>query len=52
MTITLRPGATVMFTGDSITDCQRLESEDGLGFGYPQRGAPAPRTGGRAVRRR
>nr|QEO73568.1 hypothetical protein [uncultured bacterium] len=37
MTITLRPGGTVMFTGDSITDCQRLESEDGLGFGYPLR---------------
>ncbi|WP_433172987.1 GDSL-type esterase/lipase family protein [Actinoallomurus sp. CA-150999] len=37
MTITLRPGSTVMFTGDSITDCQRLESEDGLGFGYPLR---------------
>ncbi|MEI5101229.1 SGNH/GDSL hydrolase family protein [Streptomyces sp. PmtG] len=37
MTISLRPGSTVMFTGDSITDCQRLESEDGLGFGYPLR---------------
>ncbi|KUL62246.1 GDSL family lipase [Streptomyces violaceusniger] len=37
MTITVRPGCTVMFTGDSITDCQRLESEDGLGFGYPLR---------------
>ncbi|MFG2140213.1 SGNH/GDSL hydrolase family protein [Streptomyces sp. NPDC048650] len=37
MTITLRPGSTVMFTGDSITDCQRLASEDGLGFGYPLR---------------
>jgi lysophospholipase L1-like esterase len=37
MTITLRPGSTVMFTGDSITDCQRLESEQGLGFGYPLR---------------
>ncbi|MFB7633191.1 SGNH/GDSL hydrolase family protein [Streptomyces sp. NPDC056149] len=37
MTIALRPGATVMFTGDSITDSQRLESEDGLGFGYPLR---------------
>ncbi|MFC9593855.1 SGNH/GDSL hydrolase family protein [Streptomyces sp. NPDC056944] len=37
MRITLRPGSTVMFTGDSITDCQRLESEDGLGFGYPLR---------------
>ncbi|MFC8080601.1 GDSL-type esterase/lipase family protein [Streptomyces sp. NPDC057307] len=37
MTITLRPGSTVMFTGDSITDGQRLESEEGLGFGYPLR---------------
>ncbi|MFE6739687.1 GDSL-type esterase/lipase family protein [Streptomyces tubercidicus] len=37
MTITIRPGSTVMFTGDSITDCQRLESEDGLGSGYPLR---------------
>ncbi|MFJ3306864.1 GDSL-type esterase/lipase family protein [Streptomyces sp. NPDC086549] len=37
MTITLRPGSTVMFTGDSITDCQRLESEQRLGFGYPLR---------------
>ncbi|MFD5508517.1 SGNH/GDSL hydrolase family protein [Streptomyces sp. NPDC127051] len=37
MTITVRPGSTVMFTGDSITDCRRLESEDGLGFGYPLR---------------
>ena len=37
MTITVRPGSTVMFTGDSITDCQRLVSEDGLGFGYPLR---------------
>ncbi|GAA2322442.1 SGNH/GDSL hydrolase family protein [Nonomuraea roseoviolacea subsp. roseoviolacea] len=37
MTITLRPGGTVVFAGDSITDCRRLESEDGLGFGYPLR---------------
>ncbi|WP_214327720.1 SGNH/GDSL hydrolase family protein [Nonomuraea sediminis] len=37
MTITLRPGSTVVFTGDSITDSQRMESEDGLGFGYPLR---------------
>ncbi|MEV6792399.1 SGNH/GDSL hydrolase family protein [Streptomyces sp. NPDC051320] len=37
MTINVRPGSTVMFTGDSITDCQRLESEEGLGFGYPLR---------------
>lgn len=37
MTITLRPGSTVMFAGDSITDCQRIESEQSLGFGYPLR---------------
>ncbi|WP_245699859.1 hypothetical protein [Streptomyces roseifaciens] len=37
MTITLRQGTTVMFTGDSITDSRRSESEDGLGFGYPLR---------------
>ncbi|MFI5776370.1 GDSL-type esterase/lipase family protein [Nocardia sp. NPDC051570] len=35
MTITLRPGSTVMFTGDSITDSHRLDSEHGLGSGYP-----------------
>ncbi|MFI6918474.1 SGNH/GDSL hydrolase family protein [Nonomuraea spiralis] len=35
MTINLRPGGTVMFTGDSITDSGRLDSEHGLGFGYP-----------------
>ncbi|WP_433663431.1 GDSL-type esterase/lipase family protein [Nocardia sp. CA-128927] len=37
MTITLRPGSTVLFTGDSITDPDRLESEDGHRFGYPLR---------------
>ncbi|MEV7937232.1 GDSL-type esterase/lipase family protein [Kitasatospora sp. NPDC088264] len=37
MTITIRPGSTVMFTGDSITDCQRQQSEAGLGYGYPLR---------------
>ncbi|MCK2218586.1 SGNH/GDSL hydrolase family protein [Actinomadura sp. ATCC 31491] len=37
MTITLRPGSTVMFTGDSVTDCGRRGSEDGLGSGYPLR---------------
>ncbi|MFG2718949.1 SGNH/GDSL hydrolase family protein [Streptomyces sp. NPDC048416] len=49
MTITVRPGSTVMFTGDSITDCERLRSEDSLGFGYPLRvagewGLQHPRT--------
>ncbi|MFI5708958.1 SGNH/GDSL hydrolase family protein [Kribbella sp. NPDC051620] len=37
MTITLRPGSTVMFTGDSITDSFRFESEEALGYGYPLR---------------
>jgi lysophospholipase L1-like esterase len=37
MTITLRPGSAVMFTGDSITDCQHLEIEQPLGWGYPLR---------------
>ncbi|MEU6262678.1 hypothetical protein [Saccharopolyspora shandongensis] len=42
MTITLRPGSTVLFTGDSITDYQRLESEEGLGFGYADGVHPTP----------
>lgn len=37
MTITLRAGCTVMFTGDSVTDCFRLETEESLGYGYPLR---------------
>ncbi|MFF1817535.1 SGNH/GDSL hydrolase family protein [Kribbella sp. NPDC058245] len=37
MTITLKSGSTVMFTGDSITDWFRVESPDGLGSGYPTR---------------
>ncbi|GAA1678273.1 SGNH/GDSL hydrolase family protein [Kribbella yunnanensis] len=37
MTITLKPGSTVMFTGDSVTDSHRLEDPDGLGTGYPLR---------------
>ncbi len=37
MTITLKAGSTVMFTGDSITDCQHLEIEQPLGWGYPLR---------------
>ncbi|MEV7600187.1 GDSL-type esterase/lipase family protein [Kitasatospora sp. NPDC089797] len=37
MTITIRPGSTVLFAGDSITDCGRRDSADGLGSGYPLR---------------
>ncbi|MGH3169754.1 MAG: GDSL-type esterase/lipase family protein, partial [Trebonia sp.] len=33
--LTLAPGATVMFTGDSITDCRRMETDEPLGYGYP-----------------
>lgn len=37
MAITLKPGSTVMFTGDSITDCHRLDTDEPLGYGYPLR---------------
>jgi lysophospholipase L1-like esterase len=37
MPITLKPGSTVMFTGDSITDCHRLDTDEPLGYGYPLR---------------
>ncbi|MFE9577295.1 SGNH/GDSL hydrolase family protein [Nocardia sp. NPDC006044] len=37
MTITLRPGTTVMFTGDSITDLRRPIGEDEAGCIYPVR---------------
>ncbi|MER5793594.1 SGNH/GDSL hydrolase family protein [Streptomyces sp. NPDC001980] len=37
MTITLGPGSTVMFTGDSITGSGRLEGELPLGSGYALR---------------
>jgi lysophospholipase L1-like esterase len=33
--LTLKPGSTVMFTGDSITDCRRLDTDEPLGYGYP-----------------
>jgi lysophospholipase L1-like esterase len=35
MPITLKAGSTVMFTGDSITDCHRLDTDEPLGYGYP-----------------
>jgi lysophospholipase L1-like esterase len=37
MPITLKPGSTVMFTGDSITDCHRRDTDESLGYGYPLR---------------
>jgi lysophospholipase L1-like esterase len=33
--ITLKSGGTVLFTGDSITDCGRLATDQPLGYGYP-----------------
>ncbi|MGJ6979756.1 SGNH/GDSL hydrolase family protein [Aestuariimicrobium soli] len=50
MTLHLPDGATVMFTGDSITDCQRGVTEHGLGWGYPRlvaggHGAKRPTSG-------
>ncbi|HEY3559113.1 MAG TPA: SGNH/GDSL hydrolase family protein [Kribbella sp.] len=33
----LADGARVMFTGDSITDCHRRETDNPLGYGYPLR---------------
>lgn len=33
--IVLADGARVMFTGDSITDCHRRETDNPLGYGYP-----------------
>lgn len=35
MTIRIEGGTRVMFTGDSITDCQRTVGENALGWGYP-----------------
>ncbi|SDT35165.1 SGNH/GDSL hydrolase family protein [Microlunatus soli] len=37
MTIIVRSGTRVMFTGDSITDCRRLDTDNPLGYGYPLR---------------
>jgi lysophospholipase L1-like esterase len=35
MTITLQTGTRIMFTGDSVTDCHREETDNPLGYGYP-----------------
>lgn len=37
MTISLQTGTRVMFTGDSITDSHRLDTDNLLGYGYPLR---------------
>jgi lysophospholipase L1-like esterase len=33
--IVLADGSRVMFTGDSITDCHRRDTDNPLGYGYP-----------------
>jgi acyl-CoA thioesterase-1 len=44
-TIGLVPGSTILFTGDSVTDCGRREDSRGhLGFGYVRVVAHSPRT--------
>lgn len=34
MPLTLNPGQTLLFTGDSVTDCGRRDDPEGLGSGY------------------
>jgi lysophospholipase L1-like esterase len=36
MSLTLAPGQTFLFIGDSITDCGRRECPEGIGSGYPR----------------
>lgn len=44
MTFQLEPGTTILFTGDSITDCERSKDSRGhLGFGYVRVIAESPR---------
>jgi acyl-CoA thioesterase-1 len=50
MTIQLEPGTTILFTGDSVTDCGRREDTRGhLGFGYVRAVAESPRTEGATI---
>lgn len=39
----------ILFLGDSVTDCGRLDSPDGLGSGYPHLLAARPTLAGREV---
>ena len=50
MTIRLEPGMTVLFTGDSVTDCERREDSHGhLGFGYVSAIAKSSRAAGATI---
>lgn len=40
---------TILFTGDSVTDCGRREDVDGLGDGYVRLVAASARTGGARI---
>jgi acyl-CoA thioesterase I len=50
MTILLDPSTTVLFAGDSVTDCERREDARGhLGDGYVRAIAESPRRAGAAI---
>ncbi|HEY8721317.1 SGNH/GDSL hydrolase family protein [Pengzhenrongella sp.] len=50
MTTQLGPGSTILFTGDSVTDCGRREDADGhLGSGYVRAIASDARVGGARI---
>jgi lysophospholipase L1-like esterase len=50
MTIQLEPGTTILFTGDSVTDCERrADSRGHLGFGYVRAIAESPRAVGTTI---
>lgn len=47
MTLRLKPGSTILLTGDSVTDCGRREDAQGhLGFGYVRAIAESPLSAG------
>jgi acyl-CoA thioesterase I len=50
MTIVLHASTTILFTGDSVTDCERREDARGhLGFGYVRAIADSPRRAGATI---
>jgi len=50
ITIPLEPGSTILFTGDSVTDCgRRQDAPAHLGFGYVRGVAESPRVAGATI---
>lgn len=50
MTIQLEPGTTILFTGDSVTDCERrADSRGHFGFGYVRAIAESSRAAGTTI---